>query len=70
MEELDAWNFYVPEERSSAEWYLYYALLIEWDEKHEVDQVAKRMGIAEIYQDAFRKFSFDPGCAWRQVALR
>ncbi|KAK8134602.1 hypothetical protein PG984_006614, partial [Apiospora sp. TS-2023a] len=66
MEELDAWNFYVPEERSSAEWYLYYALLLEWDAEH---QVAKRMGIAKIYQDAFHKFSFEPGCAWREVAL-
>ncbi|KAK8093880.1 hypothetical protein PG997_000565 [Apiospora hydei] len=66
MEELDAWNFYVPEERSAAEWYLYYALLLEWDAEH---RVARRMGIAKIYQDAFNKFSFEPGCAWREVAL-
>lgn len=38
MEELDAWNFYVPEERSAAEWYLYYALLIEWDAEHQVNK--------------------------------
>ncbi|KAL3304552.1 HET-domain-containing protein [Colletotrichum asianum] len=66
MEELDTWNYYVPEDRQVSEWQLYYALLIVWDEKH---QVAERTGVAKIYQRAYDLASFDPGKAWREITL-
>lgn len=66
MEELDTWNYYVPEDREVSEWQLYYALLIVWDEEYEV---AERAGLAKIYQRAYDFASFDPGKAWREITL-
>ncbi|ROV92907.1 hypothetical protein VSDG_06419 [Cytospora chrysosperma] len=67
MEELDTWNHDIHEDRGTSEWYLYYALLIVWDEKHTV---AERAGIAKIYQKAFDTGSFEPKKDWREIALR
>ncbi|KAK2048940.1 hypothetical protein LZ31DRAFT_538734 [Colletotrichum somersetense] len=66
MEELDTWNYYVPEDREVAEWHLYYALLIVWDDDRAV---ARRDGLAKIYRRAFDLASFEPGRAWREVTL-
>ncbi|KAK1842791.1 heterokaryon incompatibility protein [Colletotrichum chrysophilum] len=66
MEELDTWNYYVPEDREVSEWQLYYALLIVWGEEYEV---AERAGLAKIYQRAYDFASFDPGKAWREITL-
>ncbi|ROW08800.1 hypothetical protein VMCG_02709 [Cytospora schulzeri] len=67
MDELDTWNHDIHEDRGPSEWYLYYALLIVWDEKHIV---AERAGIAKIYQRAFDTGSFEPKNDWREIALR
>jgi len=66
MEECDSWTHYIPEEREGAEWYLYYALMIRWDEKNEV---AERLGLAKIYKSAFEHGSFEPGRSWKEIAL-
>ncbi|KAK1986639.1 hypothetical protein LZ30DRAFT_746362 [Colletotrichum cereale] len=66
MEELDTWNYYVPEDREVSEWHLYYALLIVWDADHAV---ARRDGLAKICRRAFDLASFEPGKAWREVTL-
>ena len=49
-----------------SEWYAYYALMITWDENHEV---AERVGLAKIYKDAFENGSFKPGKEWREIVL-
>lgn len=66
MEEYDTWTYYVPGEREEAEWYLYYALMIRWNEKKTV---AERLGIAKIYKTAFQSVSFDPGFSWKEITL-
>lgn len=66
MEELDTWNYYFLEDREDSEWYVFYALMIVWDEKHTV---AERTGLAKIYQKAFHTGSFQPGKAWREIVL-
>src|SRR3569833_1515156 len=66
MEELDTWNYYIPEERDVSEWYLFYALLLKWNEN---GTIAERMGLAKIYQDAFRSASFPPGTTWKEITL-
>ncbi|KAI0024345.1 heterokaryon incompatibility protein-domain-containing protein [Xylariomycetidae sp. FL0641] len=66
MDELDTWAYYVPEERDISEWYLYYALLLVWDEERTV---AERAGLAKIYKNAFEDASFDPGMAWKEITL-
>ncbi|OBR11875.1 Heterokaryon incompatibility protein [Colletotrichum higginsianum IMI 349063] len=66
MEELDTWNYYVPEDREASEWRLYYAFLIVWDDSHVI---AQRAGLAKVYQRAFELASFEPGKAWREITL-
>ncbi|KAF9881062.1 hypothetical protein CkaCkLH20_01212 [Colletotrichum karsti] len=66
MEELDTWNYYVPEDREVSEWQLYYALFIVWNREHTV---AERVGLAKIYKRAYDVASFDPGKAWREIIL-
>ncbi|ROV95875.1 hypothetical protein VSDG_05193 [Cytospora chrysosperma] len=66
MEELDTWNYYIPEDREISEWYVFYALMIVWNETHTI---AERVGLAKIYQKAFHTGSFQPGKAWREIVL-
>ncbi|GKT40818.1 uncharacterized protein ColSpa_00999 [Colletotrichum spaethianum] len=58
MEELDTWNYYVPEDREGFEWHLYYAFLIVSDNDHTV---AERAGLAKIHRRAFDLASLGPG---------
>ncbi len=64
LEEYDSWTYYVPEEREQAEWYLYYALMIQWN-----DHFAERVGLAERYKTAFESGSLEPGLQWREIIL-
>ncbi|KAK1975881.1 hypothetical protein LZ30DRAFT_753827 [Colletotrichum cereale] len=66
MEELDSWNYYVPEDRDLSEWFLYYAFLLVWDKEH---CMAERAVLAKIYQRAFNLASFRPDTAWREIVL-
>lgn len=66
LEEFDSWTYYVLQEREQAEWYLYYALMIRWNEK----DIAERLGLAKIYKMAFHSASFEPGLRWKEIALR
>ncbi|GJC81885.1 hypothetical protein ColLi_04723 [Colletotrichum liriopes] len=66
MEELDTWNYYVPEDREVSEWHLYYAFLIVLDDDRTI---AERAGLAKIYRRAFDLASFAPGKAWREITL-
>ncbi|THV50599.1 hypothetical protein BGAL_0144g00230 [Botrytis galanthina] len=50
LEEFDSWTYYIPQEREQAEWYLYYALMIQWNDE---GTVAERVGLAKIFKDAF-----------------
>jgi len=65
LEEGVTWMYYIPEERDQAEWYLYYALMIQWKEG-----VAERAGLAKIYKMAFESGSFEPGMQWKEITLR
>ncbi|EXF73712.1 hypothetical protein CFIO01_02482 [Colletotrichum fioriniae PJ7] len=66
MEELDSWNYYVPEDREVSEWHLYYAFVITWNKDCSV---AERAGLAKVYQRAFDVASFHPGKAWKEITL-
>lgn len=66
MEELDTWNYYIPEERELSEWYLFYAILIAPNKDTGVDE---RVGLAKIYRDAFKSSSFEPGLLWSEIVL-
>ncbi|ETS74065.1 hypothetical protein PFICI_13931 [Pestalotiopsis fici W106-1] len=66
MEELDTWNYYVPEEREASEWNLYYAFLIERDSDSGMH---RRRGLAKLYQSAFDRGSFAPKTGWREFFL-
>ncbi|KAH6677592.1 heterokaryon incompatibility protein-domain-containing protein [Halenospora varia] len=66
LEEYDSWTYYVPQEREQAEWYLYYSLLIQWNEDKTV---ARRLGLAKIYKAAFKSASFAPGMSWKEITL-
>ena len=66
LDECTSWNFYVPSERDEAEWYLYYALMIRWNEK---GTIAERLGLAKIYRNAFHTGSFLPGLRWKEIVL-
>ncbi|KAI3550333.1 hypothetical protein CSPX01_01931 [Colletotrichum filicis] len=66
MEELDSWNYYVPEDREVSEWHLYYAFVITWNKDRSV---AERAGLAKVYQRAFDVASFHPGKAWKEITL-
>ncbi|KAK0660442.1 heterokaryon incompatibility protein-domain-containing protein [Cercophora samala] len=66
MEELDTWNYYVPQDKTSLDWYLFYAILLQWDAE---SGVYERRGLAKIYQDAFKHASFGPGLEWKEIAL-
>ncbi|KAI4599481.1 hypothetical protein KJ359_001923 [Pestalotiopsis sp. 9143b] len=66
MEELDTWNYYVPEEREASEWNLYYAFLVENDSDSGTH---RRRGLAKLYQSAFDRGSFAPKTGWREFFL-
>lgn len=66
-EELASWSYYIPEERDLAEWYLYYSLLLKWDDER---RVAERLGLGKIYKAAFANAAWDPGMSWREIHLR
>jgi hypothetical protein len=66
MEELDTWTYYIPQDKTSVEWYLFYAILLRWD-AHE--RAFERAGLAKIYQDAFKHASFPPGLEWKEITL-
>ncbi|EEU34290.1 uncharacterized protein NECHADRAFT_85603 [Fusarium vanettenii 77-13-4] len=68
FEELDTWNYYIPEERQQAEWYCFYALMLSWKEGINGETVAERVGLAKIYQSSFFSRSFKP-CSWRSIVL-
>jgi hypothetical protein len=56
----------IPQEREQAEWYLYYALLVRWnDEKN----LYERVGLAKIFKAAFHSESLEPGFAWKKIIL-
>jgi hypothetical protein len=56
----------IPQEREQAEWYLYYALLVRWnDEKN----LYERVGLAKIFKAAFHSGSLEPGFAWKEIIL-
>ncbi|KAK1655414.1 hypothetical protein BDP81DRAFT_388347 [Colletotrichum phormii] len=65
-EELDSWNYYVPEDREVSEWHLYYAFAITWNKER---RVAERAGLAKVYQRAFDVASFHPGKTWKEITL-
>ncbi|KAI1086969.1 heterokaryon incompatibility protein-domain-containing protein [Rostrohypoxylon terebratum] len=67
MEELDVWNYYVPEEQHVSEWFAYYALLLAPEED---GTVTERAGLAKIYKSAFQNGSFSPGMKWKEITLR
>ncbi len=64
LEEYDSWTYYIPEEREQAEWYLYYALMIQWR-----SGVYVRLGLAKIYKTAFESGSLKPGMQWKELTL-
>ncbi len=66
LEEYDSWNYYIPTRREEAEWFLYYALMIRWNEDHTK---ATRLGLAKIYQQAFHTGSFAPHLQWKEITL-
>ncbi|KAF7938472.1 uncharacterized protein EAE98_000810 [Botrytis deweyae] len=66
LEEFDSWTYYIPQEREQAEWYLYYALMTQWNDERTV---AKRVGLAKIFKEAFHSSSFAPGLKWKEIAL-
>ncbi|RSL64594.1 hypothetical protein CEP53_003996 [Fusarium sp. AF-6] len=68
FEELDTWNYYIPEERQQAEWYCFYALMLSWREDGNGRAVAERVGLAKIYQSSFFSRSFRP-CSWKSIIL-
>ncbi|KAM0417460.1 hypothetical protein ACHAPT_012522 [Fusarium lateritium] len=68
FEELDTWNYYIPEERQQAEWYCFYALMLKWKQDSNGETVAERVGLAKIYQSSFFSRSFKP-CSWKTVVL-
>ncbi|RSL69829.1 hypothetical protein CEP51_012294 [Fusarium floridanum] len=68
FEELDTWNYYIPEERQQAEWYCFYALMLRWNEDENGESVAERVGLAKIYQSSFLSRSIQP-CSWKTILL-
>ncbi|KAF7888626.1 uncharacterized protein EAF02_003167 [Botrytis sinoallii] len=66
LEEFDSWTYYIPQEREEAEWYLYYALMIQWNDERTV---AKRVGLAKIFKEAFHSWPLAPGLKWKEIAL-
>ncbi|KAL2671305.1 hypothetical protein Neosp_013885 [[Neocosmospora] mangrovei] len=69
FEELDTWNYYIPEERQQAEWYCFYALMLSRKEDINGETVIERVGLAKIYQSSFFSRSFKP-CSWKSIVLR
>jgi hypothetical protein len=66
LEEYDSWTYYVPHERGEAEWYVYYALMLKWNEG---ETVAERVGLAKIFKAAFNSGSCEPGLSWKEITL-
>lgn len=66
-DELVSWNYYIPEERGLAEWYLYYALLIRWNTE---SSIGERIGLGKVYKAAFANGAMEPGMRWKEVHLR
>jgi hypothetical protein len=64
-DECANWTYYIPTERDQSEWYLYYVLLIEYDEG---TKIASRVGLGKIYKEAFFN-SCDPGRHWKEFIL-
>lgn len=61
-EECDVWTYYVPKERDSSEWDLYYVLLVE-----QRDRIWYRVGVGKVF-----KASFDNALStarWREIIL-
>ncbi|KAF4448573.1 heterokaryon incompatibility protein [Fusarium austroafricanum] len=67
FEELDTWNYYIPEERQQAEWYCFYALMLSRPQDGN-GVAAERVGLAKIYQSSFFNRSYKP-CSWKSIFL-
>ena len=66
LNEFDSWTYYIPQEREQAEWYLYYALLVRWNNEKNFYE---RVGLAKIFKAAFHSGSLEPGFAWKEIIL-
>jgi len=67
MDELDTWSYYVSEERHQAEWYCFYALMLECKETDN-GLVTERVGLAKIFQSSFFCRSLRE-CSWKTIVL-
>ncbi|PWY93013.1 HET-domain-containing protein [Aspergillus sclerotioniger CBS 115572] len=68
MEEMDTWNYYIPDERDQSDWYCYYALMIR-PVKTVEDELFERVGLAKIFRSAFLSGSVG-GFTWKTVLLQ
>jgi hypothetical protein len=66
LNEFDSWTYYIPQEREQAEWYLYYALLVRWNNEKNFYE---RVGLAKIFKAAFHSGSLEPGFAGKEIIL-
>ncbi|KAI0526516.1 heterokaryon incompatibility protein-domain-containing protein [Xylaria bambusicola] len=58
MAECETWTYYIPKERKSSEWDLFYVMLIERkNEKWE------RVGLGKVFKEAFRN------ARWKEIML-
>ncbi|RAK98099.1 HET domain-containing protein [Aspergillus ibericus CBS 121593] len=64
MEEMDTWNYYIPEKQHQGDWYCFYALMI----MPVRDEVFERVGLAKIFASAFRMGSIGR-TRWRRIIL-
>ncbi|PKY00643.1 HET-domain-containing protein [Aspergillus campestris IBT 28561] len=67
MEELDSWNYYIPQDRVQADWYCFYAIMMK--PVGSGTGIYERIGLAKIFRSAFSTGSFRrPG--WKQIILQ
>ena len=71
-DEYDDWTYYIPKERISSKWDLYYVLLIE---KREVQisgyiyTVSERVGLGKVFKLAFDRSCHVQGKKWTEIIL-
>jgi hypothetical protein len=61
-EECDVWTYYVPKERESSEWELYYVLLVEMKER-----IWFRVALGKVFKQSFENAVGRK--RWREIVL-
>jgi len=61
-EECDVWTYYVPKERESSEWELYYVLLVEMKER-----IWYRVAVGKVFKQAFENAVGRK--RWREIVM-